>query len=97
MIDLAVAPGGQRVAVGLLSGELVLLDLGAEAVEAVLQGHTKRVSSVEWSPDGAWLVSGSWDGTVRYWDVTALDAPPRRVVDELESGWGLDLEGALGG
>jgi WD40 repeat protein len=31
----------------------------------VLNGHTDEVYSVSWSPDGKWLVSGSFDRTVR--------------------------------
>jgi WD40 repeat protein len=32
------------------------------------QGHTRAVNSLAWSPDGAHLVSSSWDGTVQVWD-----------------------------
>jgi hypothetical protein len=34
----------------------------------VLRGHTNRVTSVSYSPDGTRLASGSDDGTVRVWD-----------------------------
>jgi hypothetical protein len=34
-----------------------------------LTGHTDFVSSVAFSPDGHTLASGSWDGTVRLWNV----------------------------
>ncbi|CAE6460806.1 unnamed protein product [Rhizoctonia solani] len=34
-----------------------------------LEGHTKWVSSVVFSPDGAHIVSGSGDGTVQVWGV----------------------------
>ncbi|KAG8718650.1 hypothetical protein FRC08_004745 [Ceratobasidium sp. 394] len=33
-----------------------------------LQGHTDSVSSVAYSPDGAYILSGSLDKTIRIWD-----------------------------
>jgi len=37
----------------------------AQAIH-ILQGHTRAVQSVAWSPDGM-LASGSYDDTVRLW------------------------------
>lgn len=31
------------------------------------RGHTDRGSSVSWSPDGKFIVSGSWDKTAQVW------------------------------
>ena len=36
---------------------------------AVLTGHTDGVRSIAFSPDGKTLASGSWDDTVRLWNV----------------------------
>src|ERR1700678_3943797 len=35
----------------------------------VLKGHTGRIRSVAFSPNGAILASSSYDGTVRWWNV----------------------------
>ena len=36
-----------------------------------LQGHTKEVYSVAFSPDGSRIVSGSWDNSLRLWDAAS--------------------------
>ena len=56
-------------AVGLGSGEIVLLNVVTGSCVAVLSGHSDGICSVAFSSDGEWLVSGSSDGTIKLWDI----------------------------
>jgi WD40 repeat protein len=61
----------------------VLLVVGFEGREAIsspreaIQGHTSLVSSVVFAPDGRSIASGSWDRTVKVWELDG--AAPRRA------------------
>ena len=50
-----------------------------------LRGHRDKVQSVTFTPDGGGLVSGSWDGTLKYWDVSCLANRPGGLPN---SQWG---------
>jgi WD40 repeat protein len=41
-----------------------------------LEGHTDMVTSVTFSPDGKYIVSGSNDKTIRVWDMESLVNSP---------------------
>lgn len=38
-------------------------------IERILRGHADRISSVAWHPSGDMVATGSYDSTVRLWDV----------------------------
>jgi WD40 repeat protein/predicted Ser/Thr protein kinase len=46
--------------------------LGRPISYAVLEGHRDGVSSLIFSPDGAWLYSASFDGEVRRWNIATM-------------------------
>ena len=66
---LALACWKDTIAAGLVSGEIVTLDGVTGSQTAILPGHAKEVKSLAFSPDGASLVSGSSDRTIKLWDV----------------------------
>lgn len=39
---------------------------------APLAGHSGGVTAARFSPDGRWLVTGSWDTTIRLWSTDVL-------------------------
>jgi WD40 repeat protein len=45
----------------------------ADTEAKILNGHTKPVNSVSYSPDGKFLVSGAADGTIKLWDTATGD------------------------
>jgi WD40 repeat protein len=51
----------------------------------VLKGHSAKVGSVAFRPDGATLVSASADGTVRIWDVAS--GACLAILLSLPDGW----------
>ncbi|MEA3211259.1 MAG: hypothetical protein QOE70_4316 [Chthoniobacter sp.] len=61
----AFSADGQRVAVAGEQGEVRVLDLTSGKTEALATGHTGLVWALGFSPDGRWIVTGSFDGTAR--------------------------------
>lgn len=80
---LAFSPDGQLLAGGLglrytsrnidpdEPRPVVLLDPATYKELGRLEGHVETITALAFSPDGKTLASGSYDGTVRVWDVKA--------------------------
>jgi WD40 repeat protein len=69
--NLDISPDSQRVAAcGLASSPEVWDILRGERL-LVLQAHTSVVLTIQYSPDGRYLVTASEDGTARVWDANS--------------------------
>lgn len=89
VLDLALSPGGELLAVA-VGNRIEVLDVTADAARrvAVLEGHRDAVQSLAWSPDGKALASGGfrqvlvWEAGL--WErVARLEAPLRGRVTGL--------------
>ncbi|SCV04690.1 LANO_0G11760g1_1 [Lachancea nothofagi CBS 11611] len=48
---------------------IIVVDAVTQKVVRQLWGHTNRISSFDFSPDGRWIVSTSLDASIRTWDL----------------------------
>lgn len=60
---------GDRIFAGGIDNEIKIINVGESKVEEVIQGHQDTVSSLQISFDGSYLMSNSFDETIRIWDV----------------------------
>lgn len=68
--SLAVDPSGEVVAAGSAdSFEVFLWSVQTGKLLDVLAGHEGPIATLAFSPTGNQLASGSWDGSVRVWNV----------------------------
>ena len=74
MYSVAYSPDGKTLAAG-TEWDIRLWDVDTSQLRT-LTGHRNIVRSIDFSRDGKWLVSGSWDGDVRLWDLKTGEGPP---------------------
>jgi len=65
--SVAQTPDGTRLAVGMPSGAIRILDSNTGAELLTLLGHERSVAALAFSPDGRTLLSSSRDETARLW------------------------------
>ena len=101
-LDADWSPDGSLIALGRAAGGISILDGATGRVVLDLEGHQDQVQQVKWSPDGAFLLSQSVDGTLRIWDVkeakaTAATVQTPEAASPANNGAGEAVEGELAG
>ena len=66
---LTYSPNGRNVAA--TTDKIYLLNASTAQIRQTLTGHTNGIYRTVFSSDGNSLVSASWDGTIRFWDISA--------------------------
>jgi eukaryotic-like serine/threonine-protein kinase len=74
-LDLALSfdPDGAMLASAGENGAILIWEVAARRLSAVLRGHTNIVSGLSFSPDRRQLASGSIDKTIRFWDAKTYE------------------------
>lgn len=89
--DFAWSPDGKSIVAAnpfhngtAASESMAIWDVATQKVTTKFVGHTDAVNKIAWSPDGNYIASSAYDGTVRVWDaktgqsVYKLNAPNGR-------------------
>ena len=90
--SVAYSPIDNKAISGGSDGDIMLWDLEKMQALKTFVGHSSGIRSncLVWSKDGKTFVSGSWDGSIRQWDVQT-----GKEVAHLQAGYGRVMSLAL--
>lgn len=83
LTSLSFSLHGERLFVGGIDNEIRMINVGEGKIEEVISGHQDTVSSLQISFDGSYLMSNSFDETIRIWDVRPATAGSKRLKKTL--------------
>ncbi|EFA76157.1 WD40 repeat-containing protein [Heterostelium album PN500] len=81
--SLAIDAAGEIVVAGCVDTfEIYVWSIRTGRLTDVLSGHTSPVSSVAFDPSTSMLASGSWDKTIRVWDLFEDGATKENIINK---------------
>ncbi|MDE0482935.1 MAG: WD40 repeat domain-containing protein [Candidatus Poribacteria bacterium] len=80
LISLAFSPDG-KVLAGAFWKTICLWDTQTGEHIRTFEGHEKSVESLAFSADSSTLISGSWDGSIRFWDTQTGNQQHKLDID----------------
>lgn len=92
-LGMAMSSSGRWLAASDRQSNIHLLDLANDTPRenAVMRGHQRAAATLVFSPDERRLASGSWDQTIRIWDVEHPAASPRVLTGHSNTVYTLDF------
>ncbi len=97
LVDVEGSADGRWVAAGARDGDVYLWRTGEPEPRARFSDHSERVPALAFAADSRWLVTGSWDRSLRVRDLAIVEAPADALRETIAKRYALDLGQALGG
>jgi len=81
---ITLDPTGSILAVGFEDGNIQLFDYREKELISSLPGHSTRVSDIAFNREGTLMASGSFDKTMKIWNLRDISKLPT-VIDDFDS------------
>ncbi|MFY0607036.1 MAG: hypothetical protein JXR10_09990 [Cyclobacteriaceae bacterium] len=82
--SIAADPNNNRLAIGLENGEILIWDIESKSIDRSLSAHSAAVTDIEFSNNGSFLLSGSFDRSIQLWNLADAGKLPYVIRDRSE-------------